>query len=71
MSTTHIGPACVFIDNMEMYVLTELKFHVQFRDAVRLFIKGTEGTAGLFAQCLCGSPHLYQVFVQVQNLLLD
>jgi len=33
---------------------------VQFRDAVRLFIKGTEGTAGLFAQCLCGSPHLYQ-----------
>lgn len=32
----------------------------QFRDAVRLFIKGTEGTAGLFAQCLCGSPHLYQ-----------
>lgn len=32
----------------------------QFRDMVRLFIKGTEGTAGIFAQCLCGSPHLYQ-----------
>ncbi|XP_024544840.1 isoamylase 1, chloroplastic [Selaginella moellendorffii] len=32
----------------------------QYRDTVRLFIKGTDGLAGAFAQCLCGSPHLYQ-----------
>ncbi|KAL3692101.1 hypothetical protein R1sor_005752 [Riccia sorocarpa] len=32
----------------------------QFRDTVRSFIKGTDGLVGLFAQCLCGSPHLYQ-----------
>ncbi|KAG6557828.1 hypothetical protein Mapa_000595 [Marchantia paleacea] len=32
----------------------------QFRDTVRSFIKGTDGMVGLFAQCLCGSPHLYQ-----------
>jgi len=48
-----------------------MEFYFQFRDAVRLFIKGTEGTAGLFAQCLCGSPHLYQVSVQLQRLPLD
>jgi hypothetical protein len=34
---------------------------VQFRDAVRLFVKGTDGTVGSFAECLCGSPHLYKV----------
>jgi isoamylase len=32
----------------------------QFRDAVRLFVKGTDGTVGSFAECLCGSPHLYK-----------
>eukprot|EP00252_Welwitschia_mirabilis_P001050 TRINITY_DN11018_c0_g1_i1.p1 TRINITY_DN11018_c0_g1~~TRINITY_DN11018_c0_g1_i1.p1 ORF type:complete len:788 (-),score=129.70 TRINITY_DN11018_c0_g1_i1:67-2430(-) len=32
----------------------------QYRDIVRQFIKGTDGLAGAFAQCLCGSPHLYQ-----------
>eukprot|EP01018_Ginkgo_biloba_P027663 Gb_26115 [translate_table: standard] len=32
----------------------------QYRDTVRQFIKGTDGLAGAFAQCLCGSPHLYQ-----------
>lgn len=32
----------------------------QFRDTVRQFIKGTDGVAGAFAHCLCGSPQLYQ-----------
>jgi hypothetical protein len=30
---------------------------------VRQFIKGTNGFAGAFAECLCGSPNLYQVSV--------
>lgn len=38
---------------------------LQFRDTVRLFIKGTDGVVGSFAQCLCGSPHLYQVLYAV------
>uniref|UniRef100_A0A0E0LWZ8 Glycosyl hydrolase family 13 catalytic domain-containing protein n=1 Tax=Oryza punctata TaxID=4537 RepID=A0A0E0LWZ8_ORYPU len=33
---------------------------VKYRDIVRQFIKGTDGFAGGFAECLCGSPHLYQ-----------
>ena len=33
----------------------------QYRDIVRQFIKGTDGFSGGFAECLCGSPHLYQV----------
>ncbi|GJN03996.1 hypothetical protein PR202_ga21501 [Eleusine coracana subsp. coracana] len=33
---------------------------VKYRDTVRQFIKGTDGFAGAFAECLCGSPHLYQ-----------
>ncbi|KAL5543429.1 hypothetical protein UlMin_007213 [Ulmus minor] len=32
----------------------------KYRDTVRLFIKGTDGFSGAFAQCLCGSPNLYQ-----------
>lgn len=32
----------------------------QYRDIVRQFIKGTDGLAGAFAQCICGSPHLYE-----------
>ncbi|KAH1049372.1 hypothetical protein GLYMA_08G028400v4 [Glycine max] len=32
----------------------------KYRDTVRLFIKGTDGFAGAFAECLCGSPNLYQ-----------
>eukprot|EP00897_Mesotaenium_endlicherianum_P003623 jgi/Mesen1/3289/ME000191S02431 len=32
----------------------------QFRDTVRLFVKGTDGMVGAFAHALCGSPHLYQ-----------
>ncbi|KAH9608201.1 hypothetical protein KSS87_006934 [Heliosperma pusillum] len=32
----------------------------KYRDMVRLFIKGTDGFAGAFAECLCGSPNLYQ-----------
>ncbi|KAI5058451.1 hypothetical protein GOP47_0026621 [Adiantum capillus-veneris] len=32
----------------------------QFRDTVRQFIKGTDGVAGAFANCLCGSPQLYR-----------
>ncbi|XP_039120235.1 isoamylase 1, chloroplastic isoform X2 [Dioscorea cayenensis subsp. rotundata] len=32
----------------------------QYRDIVRQFIKGTNGFSGAFAQCLCGSPNLYQ-----------
>ncbi|XP_031499987.1 isoamylase 1, chloroplastic isoform X2 [Nymphaea colorata] len=32
----------------------------QFRDVVRQFIKGTDGFSGAFAQCICGSPNLYQ-----------
>ncbi|KAL8191569.1 hypothetical protein R6Q57_028300 [Mikania cordata] len=31
-----------------------------YRDTVRQFIKGTDGFAGAFAECLCGSPNLYQ-----------
>lgn len=34
---------------------------MQYRDTVRQFIKGTDGFAGAFAECLCGSPNLYQV----------
>ncbi|KAK8477879.1 hypothetical protein V6N11_000310 [Hibiscus sabdariffa] len=32
----------------------------KYRDVVRQFIKGTEGFSGAFAECLCGSPNLYQ-----------
>lgn len=32
----------------------------KFRDIVRQFIKGTDGFSGAFAECLCGSPNLYQ-----------
>ncbi|KAK8967553.1 hypothetical protein KSP40_PGU011960 [Platanthera guangdongensis] len=32
----------------------------QYRDVVRQFIKGTDGFAGAFAHCLCGSPNIYQ-----------
>ncbi|EFH56092.1 ATISA1/ISA1 [Arabidopsis lyrata subsp. lyrata] len=32
----------------------------KFRDVVRQFIKGTDGFSGVFAECLCGSPNLYQ-----------
>ncbi|KAJ0030481.1 hypothetical protein Pint_13948 [Pistacia integerrima] len=32
-----------------------------YRDIVRQFIKGTDGFSGAFAECLCGSPNLYQV----------
>ncbi|KAL6646650.1 hypothetical protein ACP70R_015727 [Stipagrostis hirtigluma subsp. patula] len=32
----------------------------RYRDTVRQFIKGTDGFAGAFAECLCGSPQLYQ-----------
>lgn len=38
-----------------------LFFLVQYRDVVRQFVKGTDGFAGAFAECLCGSPSLYQV----------
>ncbi|XP_028078780.1 isoamylase 1, chloroplastic [Camellia sinensis] len=32
----------------------------KYRDIVRQYIKGTDGFAGAFAECLCGSPNLYQ-----------
>ncbi|XP_059634490.1 isoamylase 1, chloroplastic [Cornus florida] len=32
----------------------------KYRDIVRQFIKGTDGFAGAFAECICGSPNLYQ-----------
>ncbi|TYH75297.1 isoamylase 1, chloroplastic isoform X1 [Gossypium raimondii] len=32
----------------------------KYRDIVRQFIKGTDGLSGAFAECLCGSPNLYQ-----------
>ncbi|KAF8392784.1 hypothetical protein HHK36_021021 [Tetracentron sinense] len=32
----------------------------KYRDIVRQFIKGTGGFSGAFAECLCGSPNLYQ-----------
>lgn len=32
----------------------------KYRDVVRQFIKGTDGFAGAFAECLCGSPNLYK-----------
>ncbi|KAL9674168.1 hypothetical protein QQ045_030438 [Rhodiola kirilowii] len=32
----------------------------KYRDVVRQFVKGTDGFAGAFAECLCGSPGLYQ-----------
>ncbi|KAJ6758966.1 ISOAMYLASE 1 CHLOROPLASTIC [Salix koriyanagi] len=32
----------------------------KYRDIVRQFIKGTDGFSGTFAECLCGSPDLYQ-----------
>eukprot|EP00963_Diacronema_lutheri_P004093 scaffold310_cov335-Pavlova_lutheri.AAC.78 len=32
----------------------------KFRDSVRAFIKGTDGSVGLFAGALCGSPELYE-----------
>jgi len=41
----------------------ELSNVLQYRDTVRQFIKGTDGFAGAFAECLCGSPNLYQVYL--------
>ncbi|KAH1251634.1 Isoamylase 1, chloroplastic [Glycine max] len=35
----------------------------KYRDTVRQFIKGTDGFAGAFAECLCGSPNLYQGYL--------
>lgn len=32
----------------------------KYRDIIRQFIKGTNGFSGAFAECLCGSPNLYQ-----------
>ncbi|XP_057417188.1 isoamylase 1, chloroplastic [Lotus japonicus] len=32
----------------------------KYRDTVRQFVKGTDGFAGAFAECLCGSPNVYQ-----------
>ncbi|KAG9134701.1 hypothetical protein Leryth_001025 [Lithospermum erythrorhizon] len=32
----------------------------KYRDTVRQFIKGTDGFAGAFAECLCGSPGMYR-----------
>uniref|UniRef100_A0A7N0UUS6 Glycosyl hydrolase family 13 catalytic domain-containing protein n=1 Tax=Kalanchoe fedtschenkoi TaxID=63787 RepID=A0A7N0UUS6_KALFE len=32
----------------------------KYRDVVRQFVKGTDGFSGAFAECLCGSPSLYQ-----------
>ncbi|KAL6191840.1 hypothetical protein ACLB2K_038229 [Fragaria x ananassa] len=32
----------------------------KYRDTVRQFIKGTDGFSGAMAECLCGSPNLYQ-----------
>ncbi|KAE8653176.1 isoamylase 1, chloroplastic [Cucumis sativus] len=32
----------------------------KYRDVIRQFIKGTDGFSGAFAECLCGSPNLYQ-----------
>ncbi|XP_042055406.1 isoamylase 1, chloroplastic-like [Salvia splendens] len=32
----------------------------KYRDVVRQFIKGTDGFSGALAECLCGSPNLYQ-----------
>ncbi|RAL53718.1 hypothetical protein DM860_015446 [Cuscuta australis] len=32
----------------------------KYRDIVRQFIKGTDGFSGAFAECLCGSPNLYE-----------
>lgn len=32
----------------------------KYRDVVRQFIKGTDGFSGAFAECICGSPNLYQ-----------
>ncbi|XP_075092884.1 isoamylase 1, chloroplastic-like isoform X2 [Nicotiana tabacum] len=32
----------------------------KYRDIVRQFIKGTDGFSGALAECLCGSPNLYQ-----------
>ncbi|KAJ6673192.1 GLYCOGEN DEBRANCHING ENZYME [Salix viminalis] len=32
----------------------------KYRDIVRQFMKGTDGFSGAFAECLCGSPDLYQ-----------
>ena len=37
--------------------------HLQYRDTVRQFIKGTDGFSGAFAECLCGSPNLYRVIL--------
>lgn len=30
-----------------------------FRDTVRNFVKGMDGTAGAFAAAMCGSPNIY------------
>ncbi|GLU10532.1 hypothetical protein SLE2022_273260 [Rubroshorea leprosula] len=32
----------------------------KYRDTVRQFIKGTDRFSGAFAECLCGSPNIYQ-----------
>lgn len=47
------------------YVQANFVFLFQYRDIVRQFIKGTDGFSGAFAECLCGSPNLYQVSVSL------
>lgn len=46
-----------------MNYLTRHSLFFQYRDTVRQFIKGTDGFAGAFAECICGSPNLYQVYL--------
>lgn len=43
----------------------------QYRDTVRQFIKGTDGFSGALAECLCGSPNLYQVIQAVNLTFVD
>lgn len=38
---------------------TWLEWNGKYRDHVRCFIKGTDGSAGLFADALCGSESIY------------
>ncbi|MBA0873089.1 hypothetical protein Goshw_026743 [Gossypium schwendimanii] len=52
---------CIYILFYEVVLyLYAYSFLFQYRDIVRQFIKGTDGLSGAFAECLCGSPNLYQ-----------
>lgn len=58
-----------FFPSYAIVILICNSCNFQYRDTVRQFIKGTDGFSGALAECLCGSPNLYQV-IQAVNLII-